>query len=52
VNGVVQDEDFVLEPLAYEMDRMVLPCVRHEFRFLVLICYHIPKMFEVFCWIC
>jgi hypothetical protein len=29
VNGVVQDENFVLEPLAYEMDPMVMTCVHH-----------------------
>ncbi|XP_077215960.1 chloroplast processing peptidase-like [Tasmannia lanceolata] len=25
VNGVLQDEDFILEPLAYEMDRVLVP---------------------------
>lgn len=29
MNGVVQDENFILEPLAYEMDLMVMPCVHH-----------------------
>lgn len=27
MNGDVQDENFILEPLAYEMDPMVMPCV-------------------------
>lgn len=29
MNGAVQDENFILEPLAYEMDPMVMPCVHH-----------------------
>lgn len=27
MNDVIQDENFILEPLAYEMDPMVMPCV-------------------------
>lgn len=33
MNGDVQDENFILEPLAYEMDPMVMPCVHDEVLF-------------------
>lgn len=36
MNGIIQDEDFVLEPLNYEMDPVVLP-LSHIFYSLLLV---------------
>lgn len=38
MNDVVQDEDFILEPLAYEMEPMVMQCAYLSFLFPLLIC--------------